>query len=254
MNSVVALPLSAVSIVPFPIAAFGGNGIDDLWLQRLQILRAGHSNRHARTAAVASLPSWAQPGPRSVDHNGNPCGQIVGWPEKAVHPGPASSPGMHRIVRVSLKEIRDDFERYVSMFASMKDAEAPGRKQARETYRMRMREAVNRLRAQRACEDAVGLDAIDAQSELIGEALWDVEERISALPSGFNVTAARIMTEVSYVTESDETVKRPRGSLRVAVIALEGVRGSLTGTIRRSVDLLLDNPERPFGETELALY
>src|ERR1700722_14578645 len=50
--------------------------------------------------ARAKLPAWAQPGHRSIDQDGSPCGEICNWPlDETVTPPPFNA---WRVVRPSI--------------------------------------------------------------------------------------------------------------------------------------------------------
>ena len=234
-------------------AAFAGQEIDDLWTQRLAIIRASHENHKGRLAAYAKLPAWAQSGERYIDHLGNRCGGEVGWPERAILPKLPKHPGTWMIARQSPQEIREHFENSVSTFTDVKNPNSPARKKLRADYRAAMRRMIDRLREQREEERLVGMPMFDQKADELSQSLYDIEARISDLPDCPNVLAARIMIRASYDTGNKERVKYACDALGMLVMVLRSIRGTLVGTVRRSADDLLDNPERPFGEAEIAL-
>jgi hypothetical protein len=70
----------------------------------------------ARDEAYERLPDWAKPGPRCIDHEGNPSDHEVGWPLDPTVTS-SDSPGAFRVVRPSPWEAKRDFDFQMRAFA-----------------------------------------------------------------------------------------------------------------------------------------
>jgi hypothetical protein len=203
-------------------------------------MRRQQLNGVARRTARDRLPWWAAPGPRYIDHTGDPTGDISGWPAIQGLEPPAYTNAL-RVSRPGPSELKRRYE------AALRWPGGDKRRAAiRADYRQEVRDLVSRIRAQRSEEAAVGLPALEAEDDELTGRLIGVLCAIRGLagrdPTNPMVMAAWLMANVFWNRDSD----CPLSGWDTDVLAT--LLPSLTGVIRDDAEEIVRSPGTPAGD------
>ncbi|MDB5616608.1 hypothetical protein [Tardiphaga sp.] len=256
MNAIVSLPLAGALVSSPSISSALSPENDDvvldkLWTQREELIRAEREMYQHCDAIEATLPAWVLQGPVYINNKSERCGAICGWPEIEKLPEPPQHADAYRRIRISPYDLKRDYESYVSMFASMKDLNAPGRRQARADYRRKMRALIKRLRDARQIRQAAGLPSAVSSASRISDERWDAGDAICKLTPSLNQTLARLIIETGYEVKTGSTVDDPDEHAKLPLMVLKNLRHLASGAVRATIDRMLDNPTTPLENLDV---
>jgi hypothetical protein len=234
MGTAAATTVGATLLVSQSAAAFAiqdssREGIDALYEQRTELAAQSRELREQHNAAEASMPWWAQPGPSHLRGDGSWWGTDVGWPAIDNDRFPSFATAM-LLKRPSPSDIRKDFEFGLRTWGEKH------RPEIRAAFRRRMRDLVARIRRQREEELRVGLPAIEAQLEQLGE-IDEKIENLSVTPAGAAQKAAAMILITSLYDHWRNTDCFGNTATLVAL------QPFLTGQIREHVDYVIAHPD-----------
>jgi hypothetical protein len=236
------IALTAAPAIALPATADKANA---LWADRQTHIKRIRDLSAAYAEASAKLPAWAATGLDRIDQDGNPCGDLVGWPlDTSITPPPLGC----RFVRPSLWRCRKDFDFAARVFA----LDSAGRKKARATMRARMRAIVARLREQDRLYEELGLTELNRQMEATVDAITSAEDYLNECDDETpNIAAARLMMGLPNDCQQDATASGNGycGTMAMALVALKGLLPSLSaGLIRDHAAFFVANPELPLSD------
>jgi hypothetical protein len=230
----VTAPIAARAFTPALAASGAARGaIDALYEERTTLAAQSRELHQQYSAAQASMPWWAAPGPSHLKGDGTwRRGPDVGWP--AIDDGLVPSrPNECLNKRPSASDIRKEFEGS-RMWGEKHRAEFRAR------YRRQMIDLVSRLRRQRDEEAKAGLAAISTQLDAIGERLGEIDENIE----GLDVSATDAAQKAAAVTLITSLYAHLRNNDEFGDTAtLVALRPFLTGQIREHVDYVIEHPD-----------
>ena len=213
-----------------------------LWAERQSHVERLRHLSAAYAEAQAKLPAWAKPGHRSIDHDGNPCGEVCSWPlDETVTPPPVNA---WRVVRPSIWDAKENFDFGVRVFHWTGKHRAIQRAAMRRTIRV----IVGRLRERDRLRDELGLTEVDRQMEATTDALMKTEycfcECDGETP---NIIAARLMMGLTNDCQLDAVASGHGycGVMAMALVALRGLLPGLSGLICEHAAFYVDNPTTP---------
>ncbi|MHC2241207.1 hypothetical protein [Bradyrhizobium elkanii] len=243
-----ATPAIATASDPQPT---GGTDASALWQERqIHIERLNHLVAASREAHE-KLPNWAKTGPRSIDHEGKPCGEESNWPLHTDMSPPVDHPGVTRVVRPSIYEVREEFESWMRISGSPEHPfYAATRAKARANMRRRIRKIVARLRERERIYDELGLPSLDDQIEAECEAIRTTDAAMEALDQTPDAVAARLMARVDQDSFGNAPACGPGydSAAAVAFIAIEALLPNLSGLIRDHAAFFVSNPYNPMSD------
>jgi hypothetical protein len=200
---------------------------------------AGHSgavDQHlsaAYTEAHAKLPAWARPGHRSIDQDGNPCGEICNWPlDETVTLPPLNA---WRVVRPSIWDAKENFDFGVRVFHWT----GKHRAAQRATMRRTVRDIIGRLRERSRLRNELGLTELNRQIEATTDAEIEAEDFFLECDDETpNIVAARLMIGLTNDCQKDAIAEGNGycGTMAMALVALKGLLPNLSGLILRSAE------------------
>jgi hypothetical protein len=240
-RGVVAAIAAAFAAPPVHVAVAAPPDTIELarWAERQAAVEHLRSLSAAYDAAAAKLPAWAQPGHRSIDQDGNPCGYVCNWPmDETVLPPTFNA---WRVVRPSTWDAKESFDFGVRVFHWTGKHRAAQRAAMQRT----VREIIGRLRERDRLRDELGLTELNRQIEATTDATINAEdyfrERGDETP---NIVAARLMMGLASDCQQDAIASGHGycGIMAMALVALRGLLPSLSGMIREHAAFFVDNP------------
>ncbi|WFU37555.1 hypothetical protein QA640_24080 [Bradyrhizobium sp. CB82] len=226
-----------------------------LWHERQLHVEKQRRFVAAYREADKKLPDWAKAGPRLIDHEGL-CGEESAWP---LDPEvlPPDHPGVWRLVRPSIYEVKEQFESFVRTtrpeFAGYESLRA----KARATMRKRIRKIVARLRERDRLYDESGLHSLDGQITAECDCIFDIEQTLESLDPSPAKFAAQLLAQVDSECSRDAFAWGDGycSIMAVATTALEALLPSLsTGLIRDHAAFFVANPYTPLAEMPFTSY
>jgi hypothetical protein len=247
ISALATTPAIALPAIASPAPA--GTTALCLWAERQTHVERLRDLVAAYTEANAKLPAWARPGHRSIDQDGNPCGEICSWPlDETVTPPPFNA---WRVVRASTWDAKENFDFGVRVFHWTGKHRAIQRAAMRRTVRA----IIGRLREQNRLRDELGISELDRQIEATTDALMDAEYYFHECDGeGPNIVAARLMIGLTNDCQQNAIAGGHGycGIMAMALVALRGLLPSLSGLIREHAAFYVENPTTPLGAMPFA--
>jgi hypothetical protein len=241
-----AAPAIALPAIALPSPAAGT--AMRLWAERqTQVDRLARASAEY-TAASERLPAWAKSGPDRIDHEGNPCGHVSGWPLDSTIAPPSAG---ERIVRPSIYDCRDLFAFKVRVFG----LEGRARARARAHMRQSIAAIVARLRERDRIYSALGLIDLDHEINAACDAIRATEQAIGALDQSPSVIAANVLASLTNDCSRSDFAEGNgyNETMAMALVVLRGLLPNVSGLIRDHAAFFVSNPTLPLSAMPFAL-
>jgi hypothetical protein len=222
-----ALPAAAAEV---PKLSAVDRQVLELWERRAKLQAVAERCLEQYSAASDRLPEWARSGPVYLRTDGRPSGldEHVGWPAVAdLSLRPVNAAGFVK-ARLGPQDIRDEFSRAMQ--------EGEDRVAVIEKHGRAFVEFAERIRAQNAEENRLGIDTLGGRCDAANEAVAGVENEFDQyLRTSVLALACVLMIAIEDGCEDIEGLNRA---------ALAAIRPLLSSAIAQDADRVLADPPK----------
>lgn len=228
-----ALPAAAALPVLPALATPSTSDLADLWHRRLFACGRLTAILVQRDAAEKGMPSWAQPGPMYVRHDGTFCGEVSFAPAIQGYTLPEAP---------AMRCIRPDEQTIALQYPKL----GTGRFQAQiDANKVKALAALAARRsAQLTEQETAGLPALDRLSGEAAKTINELDDAIQEIEAGTpDVLAAHILVEATYDTDTTDKAEVDAG-MRMVAFVLARLLPHLTGELAEDAAEFVNNPAR----------